>query len=208
MDFAGGKSQVKQKMRSRFSKGEGEPDMSVLKEVITHPDSLPDEYMVSYNGLSLLVTGKIQHALEGCACAMGSVTREFVKHVSLNTDELMLIDTEAGIEHFGRGVEAGADCVIGVVEPSLESISLAKTIRDLTIASGSEFPGVVVNKINSGQQKELVAGNLHKAGIPVLGYIPYMPEMQDACLNGFALSDISRNEKIEDITDKILQSCF
>ncbi len=208
MDFAGGKSQVKQKMRSRFSKGEGEPDMAVLKETITHPGSLPDEYIVSHNGLSLMVTGKIQHALEGCACAMGSVTREFVKHTSLNADELMLIDTEAGIEHFGRGVEAGADCVIGVVEPSLESISLAKTIRNLTIASGSEFPGVIVNKINSGQQKEIVAGNLHNAGIPVIGYLSYILGLQDAGLNGFALSDISRNDEIEYITGKILQSCF
>lgn len=208
MDYAGGKSEVKKRMSSRFSKGEDEPRMSVMEETIVHPDSLPNEFIAKNDGLALMVTGKIHHALEGCACAMGSVTREFVKNTQMNTDEVMLIDTEAGIEHFGRGVEAGADGVIAIAEPSLESIELAKTIKKLTLVSGSKFLGVIVNKTNSDKQKEIVSDNLLKSNVPLVGFLEYNSDLQDACLSGAPLSDTGLENKIDGITENILKITF
>jgi CO dehydrogenase maturation factor len=44
---------------------------------------------------------------------------------------------EAGIEHFGHGVESSIDAVIAVIEPSLESINLAEKIGSLTSEAGA-----------------------------------------------------------------------
>lgn len=200
MDFAGGKQNVKKKMRSEFSAGIKEPEMSVWENGRFDIASIPSEYLCTRDGLTLMVTGKIHHALEGCACPMGSITREFVKNIVLNDNELMLVDTEAGIEHFGRGIEAGADCVISIVEPSLESISLAKRIKDLSIGSGTMFSGVVLNKLNSSQQKDIIDEKLNGYEIHVLGCIDYLSGLQDASLEGKPLHDL---DCAADVTDEI-----
>ncbi|MGQ9620493.1 MAG: ATP-binding protein [Bacteroidales bacterium] len=204
MDFAGGKKIVKQKMRSGFSKGEQEAAMSTWDRGIADLASIPSEFMCSGDRINLLVTGKIHHALEGCACPMGSVTREFVKNIVLKDDEVMLVDTEAGIEHFGRGVEAGADCVVGIVEPSLESITLAKTIKDLTLGSDTLFKGVIVNKLNSLKQKELVINHLHKLNINLLGSIDFLADLQDACLEGKPLVNLNSSAVFDNIAEELL----
>ncbi len=207
MELAGGKKQVKQKMRTGFSKGEQEAGMSIWEQGITDLGSIPAEYICSENNMNLLVTGKIHHALEGCACPMGSVTRQFVKNIVLESDEILLVDTEAGVEHFGRGVEAGADCVVGITEPSLESISLAKTIHEMTLRSGTIFKGVVINKYNSSSQQELIQKRLAGEGVPVIGSLAFSPGLQDACLKGEPVANLDEVNKIDHIAKELLNSC-
>jgi len=204
MDFAGGKSTVKHKMHAGFSNGEQESGMSTWEQGITRLGSIPAEYICSNNNIRLLVTGKIHHALEGCACPMGTVTRQFVKNIVLKSDEILLVDTEAGIEHFGRGVETGINCVVGITEPSLESISLAKTIHDMTISSGAEFKGVIINKYNSPSQQALIANHLAGEGVPVLGSLEFSPGLQDACLEGKPVANLDEVNKIDYITKELL----
>jgi len=40
---------------------------------------------------------------EGCACPMGALARNFLKNTETTPEDIVLVDTEAGIEHFGRG---------------------------------------------------------------------------------------------------------
>jgi len=200
MDFAGGRQNVKKKMRSGFSAGINEPAMSVWEKGKIEIASIPPEFLSSRDGLTLMVTGKIHHALEGCACPMGSVTREFVRNIVLNDNEVMLVDTEAGIEHFGRGIETGADCVVSIVEPSLESISLAKKIKEMSKGSGTAFSGVILNKLSSSEQKEMIIKKLNESEICVLGCIEYLSDLQDASLAGRSLEFI---DCATDIADEI-----
>ena len=43
--------------------------------------------------------------MEGCACPMGVVSKEFIKKLKLNDQEVLIVGIEAGIKHFGKGVE-------------------------------------------------------------------------------------------------------
>ena len=36
---------------------------------------------------------------------MGVISREFIKKLELNDQEVLIVDTETGIEHFGRGAK-------------------------------------------------------------------------------------------------------
>ena len=65
-------------------------------------------------GVKLMASGKIHTANEGCACTMGNVLTQFVEHLILTEDEYALIDMEAGIEHFGRGIDNGVDLILMV----------------------------------------------------------------------------------------------
>jgi len=197
MDFVGGKKNVQQKMLARFSQGESEPAMSIWEMGKITAQSLPSDYMAEKDGFRLVATGKIHQALEGCACAMGTVTREFLKKFQPAENEIMLVDMEAGIEHFGRGVETSVDRVISVVEPSLESVSLAKKIMDLTQATGASFYGAVLNKISSLEQENRLKKKLTELGVPIIGTIPFHDAIQSACLEGrpFDASMVSEETK-------------
>jgi CO dehydrogenase maturation factor len=184
MDMVGGKKAVQQRMLARFSKGEEEPEMSIWAMEHLPSSQIPNDYVAAGPNCKLVVTGKIHQALEGCACPMGAVTREFLKILKLAPDEVALVDMEAGIEHFGRGVEASVDAVVAVVEPSLESIALARKVMDLTRAAGAVFNGAVLNKIPADGQGEAVRSRLRELSVPVIGVVDYQPEIQAAGLKG------------------------
>ncbi|WP_319524015.1 P-loop NTPase [uncultured Desulfosarcina sp.] len=184
MEIVGGKKAVQQKMLDRFAKGQEEPAMSIW--TLTHMASseIPEAFFVAGEACKLVVTGKIYQSMEGCACPMGAVTREFLKILQLSPDEVALIDMEAGIEHFGRGIEANVDMVIAVAEPSLESAELAKKVMDLSVSSGAAFGGVVINKIADAEQREHLRHRLSLLSLPVIGIIDHDASIQTAALEG------------------------
>ncbi|MGQ9788939.1 MAG: hypothetical protein ACUVQM_06545 [Candidatus Hadarchaeaceae archaeon] len=153
----------------------------------------------------MVSTGKIHQALEGCACPMGAVSREFLKKFKTLDNEVLLVDMEAGIKHFGRGLETGVDGVISVVEPLLESISLAKKVMDLTQSAGAVFYGAVLNKATSEQQKHKVIMKLKEHGILVIGSIGFYETTQVSCPEEKPLVDEMASAKIKDLTSKLLQ---
>ena len=42
----------------------------------------------------------------------GCLNREFLKKLKLDKNELVIVDMEAGVEHFGRGIEDSIDTVL------------------------------------------------------------------------------------------------
>jgi len=130
-DFAlhfGGKKIVAEKLLES-KKEEGER-FSVFGEGIRASD-IPENYMSKKGGISLLAIGKIRDFGEGCACPFNALSADFLRMLELRKGEFALVDTDAGIEHFGRGVEAGCDLLLIVIDPSQESIRLAEKVNKI-----------------------------------------------------------------------------
>ena len=79
-------------------------------------DEIPQKYKTKIGRITVIFTGKIHKPMEGCACPMGVVSKEFIEKLELKDQEVLIVDTDAGIEHFGRGVEKGIDTVIIVAD--------------------------------------------------------------------------------------------
>jgi CO dehydrogenase maturation factor len=206
LELVGGKKNVQREMRGSFDRGEDEPKMSVLASPQVRVQDLPREYVSERDGLRLVAVGKIHQALEGCACPMGVLSREFLKKLCLEPTEAAVVDMEAGIEHFGRGVETSVDAVIGVVGPSLESILLTERVRQLALGSGAKFAGAILNKIASKELAAVVANQLKARQIPVLGMVRHHDEIVSACLAGNALGSAAAEKEISSILDALLAS--
>jgi len=195
MDLVGGKKALKDRM------GNG----SVLRQEKIRVEDIPAEHVVGENGVNLVSVGKIHQALEGCACPMGVLNREFLKKLELCGREITLVDMEAGIEHFGRGVETSIDRVLLVVEPSLESLDLAGRINELSRQAGISRLQAVINKADSEETESMVREELSRKGIPVAGSLPYDPEIFRAGLKGVPLEKGVAFERIAGVTDSILE---
>ena len=128
MDHFGGKKEMMGKMRRSFAGGE---EASLFDEKWTFA-SIPAEATTEKDGIRLLAIGKIHDFGEGCACPMGALSRKFLDNLAVGDKEMVIVDTEAGIEHFGRGIEAGCDAILAVLDPSYESLLLSKKIAEIS----------------------------------------------------------------------------
>jgi len=116
---------------------------------------IPEGYCGEKDGVMLMASGKIHQANEGCACAMNDVMKQFIANLQLTSDEFALMDMEAGIEHFGRGVDNGVDMLLMIVEPSFESLRLSKKIQELGASIGKPVR-FVLNKVTDDTRQTMV----------------------------------------------------
>ena len=117
-------------------------------------DELPREYLSEKGNLKLMAMGKIYDFGEGCACPINALSSRFLEILELEEDEFLIADTDAGIEHLGRGVERGCDLILVVVEPSQESIGLANRIAEMAAGIDKQMY-YVLNKVND-ETKEIL----------------------------------------------------
>jgi CO dehydrogenase maturation factor len=179
LELVGGKKQV----FPTFS-GETEREDSLLTRKEFRVTDIPGNYVVERDGIGLVCVGKILQSLEGCACPMGVLSREFLKRLSLQEDEMAVVDMEAGIEHFGRGVETSIDSVLIVTEPSFDSLELAEKISALAAEVGVARVWTILNKVGSAEIAARLRKELEGRGISVVGSISYEPEIFQAGLEG------------------------
>jgi CO dehydrogenase maturation factor len=199
LEFVGGKKMV----FPTFSE-ESEPREILLTREQIRVVDLPGDYIVERDSIGLVCIGKILQSLEGCACPMGALSREFLKRLRLQEDEVALIDMEAGIEHFGRGVEASIDSVLIVTEPSFDSLELAEKINTLAAEVGVERVWTILNKIRSKEIALRLREELEERGISVIGSIGYEPEIFQSGLEGRPVCSDKLETDIGRILDQLL----
>jgi CO dehydrogenase maturation factor len=199
LELVGGKKKV----FPTFSE-ESEPREILLTREEIHVADLPGEYIVERDSIGLVCIGKILQSLEGCACPMGVLSREFLKRLRLQEDEVALIDMEAGIEHFGRGVEASIDSVLIVTEPSFDSLELAEKINSLAAEVGVERVWTILNKIRSKELALRLREELEERGISVVGSIGHEPEILQSGLEGRPVCSEKLETDIGGILDQLL----
>ncbi|MBP1912106.1 CO dehydrogenase maturation factor [Thermococcus stetteri] len=147
-EHLGGKKRAKILMAVE---GEGELDEELFDWTL---DEVPEEILARKGNLAVLTIGKIEEAEEGCACPYGFLARKLLEGIKLKENEVIIVDTEAGIEHFGRGVDKHVDVVVDVAEPSLESIELSRKIASLSESLGLKHI-LVLNKALPGVEEKL-----------------------------------------------------
>jgi CO dehydrogenase maturation factor len=193
----------KEKVFEAFSES-SEPPQSILTQQEIRPSDLPSKYVVEEDRIKLVCIGKILQSLEGCACPMGALSREFLERLSLEEDDVALVDLEAGVEHFGRGVETSVDSVLAVTEPSFDSLELAEKISALAREVGMDSAWAVLNKITSEQVASRLEEELKERHVPIIGSIGYDPEVFEAGLEGRPVHASEAERDIEEILDELL----
>jgi len=181
---------------SRFSSGQEEPDTEWLKRDEIAVQDIPSEYIAGSDGLKFLMVGKIEDPFQGCACSMASITKDLVGKLAVQDKEIVLIDMEAGIESFGRGVERNVDTVIVIVEPSFESMALAERIVYMAEGMGLSNARAILNKVPSEKTQQKMIEELEKKGVKTLGTIYYDPELNEA---GFLGTPPNNSKATEDM---------
>ena len=161
-------------------------------------EDLPTDYLIKKGNIRLLSMGKIYQFGEGCACPINVLSSKFLEILDLKEGEFLITDTDAGIEHFGRGVEKGVDILLIIIDPSQESILLAKKISEL----GKQVDKPVyyiLNRVTDQETRDFLLNSIDREKV-----IAIIPENKEIFMSGLAGNEFNMYvEGIKEIADML-----
>jgi CO dehydrogenase maturation factor len=181
MDSLGGKKGFSEKTKNSGMMLGGPPPLFPKEFKI---EDLPNGCIASMDGIRVMSLGKIHHFGEGCACPMGKLFRMLFSSIRLEEHELVIVDTAAGVEHFGRNIDGQCDHILCVVDPSYESIMMAKRVG--AFAGEANLPvSIILNKLTPEVEKDITAA---LDMVAIIGRIPDTQSIFIKNLKGKALN--------------------
>jgi CO dehydrogenase maturation factor len=151
-------------------------------------DDIPERFSIAKDGVKLLVMGTVKTGGSGCICPESALLKSLLTHLLLRTDEVVILDMDAGIEHMGRGTASAVDAFISVVEPGKRSLDTAQVVRRLAQDIGIKKCYVVGNKVAGDADRRFIIDNL--PDFEVLGFISHNPRIVEADREGLSPFDI------------------
>ncbi len=132
-------------------------DYKIMESIIETPE------------FDLLVMGRPEGS--GCYCAVNNILRKIIERLSSNYD-IIVIDTEAGLEHLSRRTTQNVDLMLVVTDPSKRGILTAQRIEelseDLDITFKKQY--LILNRVKTGNEDELLE-EVNKIGLEIAGII-------------------------------------
>jgi CO dehydrogenase maturation factor len=138
-----------------------------------------DRFSVSVaKNLRLLGMGGVSQAGCGCLCPEYTLLAAIFRHMRLLPDEVILLDTPAGMEHFGRAVADGFSCALVVADPSHNALSVAKESAGFAEQLGIETIFLVVNRVCNQEETDKICHKISGfSGFSRIFFLPYDPEI-------------------------------
>ncbi len=141
-----------------------------------------------FDGYDIIVMGNAEGP--GCYCYVNNLLRKIMDELS-DKYPLMIVDTEAGLEHFSRRTTRDIDILLVVTDPTAKGVLTAKRIHELisTLNTNIRKAYLVVNNIPlkfMDKVKDLES----TSGLKCIGVIPEDPLVQEFDLSGRPIPDL------------------
>ncbi|SFM94075.1 AAA family ATPase [Thermodesulforhabdus norvegica] len=124
-----------------------------------------EEALVEAEGFDLIAMGRPEGP--GCYCAANSILSELLDKL-MNHYPYLVIDNEAGMEHFSRLTQKDIDLLLLVSDPSKRGLTaacrIAEMVKDLPIRVGEQY--LIVNQVRTAPSdwpddvKKIFGGNI------------------------------------------------
>lgn len=98
------------------------------------------------DNLNLLVMGTVKQAGGGCLCAENVLLDSTIRHLALRENEGILLDTQAGVEHFGRALSRGFSHCLTVSDDTFNALNVACHSAELARQIGIPNISLVISK--------------------------------------------------------------
>jgi len=116
------------------------------------------------DGVRLLVMGSLRQAAAGCLCPENTLLGAAMTAIGLRPGELIVMDSQAGVEQFGRALARGFGQAVVVTDPTFNGVSVAARTARLSRELGIPEVHLVVNRIRGRSDVERVGRHLDEVG--------------------------------------------
>ena len=177
------------KMRKLVEERTGADEFNKIFRINPKVDDIPEKYAKKCNGVKLLLLGTVDTANSGCVCPEHVMLKRIISHLMLRSNDVVIMDMEAGLEHLGRGTTSGMDQFVVVIEPGARSVQTYRNVKRLAEGLGVKQVGVVANKIRDEKDEEFVRSMIPAEDL--LGMIHYNTDIMDADRQGASPYDLA-----------------
>jgi len=160
------------------------------------------KYSIDAGGIKFLRMGGIKQGGSACYCKENTFLRAIVMSLILDSNEYIIMDMGAGIEHLTRGTSRGVDMIIIVVEPGRASMETGRTVEQLARELGIENIKYIANKVRSDQDASFIRGYIDQDKL--LGIIHYDDEISERGMGLKSYTDAVENDELQEVLEQIL----
>jgi CO dehydrogenase maturation factor len=176
------------------SKSVPESRIDLAKEILP-------EYYLRKDNVTLFQVGKIARYGQGCDGPLEKVVRDFC----IEGEAVHLIDIKAGVEHFGRKVPDRMEAILGVLDCTRESISIARRMDAFCRDMGMGHFWLILNKVPSRELETTLREHLGELSARVIGVVHQDPSVMEAALSGHALAECAALAEVAQIVDRMAE---
>ena len=146
------------------------------------------ESIIETPNFDLLVMGRPEGS--GCYCAVNNMLRRIIENLSSNYD-VIIIDTEAGLEHLSRRTTQNVDVMLVVTDKSKRGILTAQRIGQLADELEIKFQELylVLNRVNTENEEEILK-KAKETGLEMAGVIYEDDEVTQYDIEGRPLVEL------------------
>jgi len=162
------------------------------------------EAICECEGYDLLVMGRPEG--EGCYCFANSLLRGVLKRLTRHY-EYIVIDSEAGLEHFSRKTIDSADYVLIVTDMSKKGLATTKRIKELTKELKLKFKDIMIiaNRIANEAAEQRIKKFADEEGIKLLEILPYDEKVVELDLKGIPIVNLDEKSEVYRRMNKVAE---
>ena len=128
------------------------------------------------DGVRFLAMGTLSAAGGGCLCPENTLLTETIRAIALRSDEAIVLDTQAGVEHFGRAVARGFDHALVVTDPTYSGLGVALMAARLARELGIPALHLIVNRVRGPADRLRVEDDLKNRGDVAFDSTTWIPD--------------------------------
>ncbi len=148
------------------------------------------EVVKELDNFDLLVMGRPEG--EGCYCYTNNILRAILKKFMRHYD-FVVVDCEAGLEHFSRKTIAGVNYLIVVSDTSRKGLRTAERISELMEELNiNARKGLIGNKVIDKRSENLIREFAENSGFKFLGSLPYDEKVVECEMMGKSVVDLMK----------------
>lgn len=162
------------------------------------------EAICECKGYDLLVMGRPEG--EGCYCFANSLLRGVLRKLRRHY-EYVIIDSEAGLEHFSRKTIDSADYILIVTDMSKKGLATAKRIKELSRELKLEFKDIMLlaNRIANENAEKRIKEFADEEGIKLLEVLPYDEKVVELDLKGEPIVKLDEKSEVYKRMSKVAE---
>ncbi|HWQ79309.1 MAG TPA: P-loop NTPase, partial [Anaerovoracaceae bacterium] len=158
-------------------------------------ESVIRKHSIDFEGIRFLRMGGIKKGGSSCYCRENTFLKALMNSLIMDTQDIVILDMGAGIEHLTRGTSASVDLMLVVTEPGRASIQTARTVEGLARELGIKEVRFIANKIRSEREREFIEQNFKSEEL--LGLLHYDEAIAERSMGYGDQSPGAENQELE-----------
>ena len=175
-------------------------------------DGVIEDYIVeTQEGVKLIVMGTIPYGGSGCLCSSIALVKLLIGYITSGSadNDFVMVDSQAGVEIFGRGLASEFDFTLVITEPMPKAIEVTRHVMKLSGDLGIKKQIVIVNKVEDGTECETISRELN-CNADQMYSVRYDRNVIEADKKGLLILDYAPQASVVDdiqrIKEEILES--